>query len=236
MTRKWFGFLIVAGMAVCSLLVLPALPAEIPIHWNLAGEPDGTMSKGIGAFLMVFVGAGVWLLFLGLPRIGPRRRRHAESRKNYWLLCNLVLIFLAAAHVLMLGLGLGWEVDPMQAMLIGMGLLFAGISPILRRLSPNRWTGIRTPWTLSSDTVWRRTHRLGARTCAVAGLLIVATGFLPHPARLWVSALVFIAMVMIPTAYSYLVWRELGEDRSPVTPASPRRSRVPPRRSGARSR
>lgn len=235
MTRKWFGFLIVAGMAVCSLLFLPALPAEIPIHWNLAGEPDGTMSKAIGAFLMVFVGVGVWLLFLGLSRIDPRRRRHAESRKNYWLLCNLVLIFLAAAHVLMLGLGLGWEVDPMQAMLIGMGLLFAGISPILRRLSPNRWTGIRTPWTLSSDTVWRRTHRLGAYTCAAAGLLIVATGFLPHPARLWVSALVFIAMVMIPTAYSYLVWRELG-DRSPVTPASPRRSRVPPRRSGARSR
>lgn len=217
MTRKWFGLLVVAGMAVCSLLVLPTLPAEIPIHWNLAGEPDGTMSKAIGAFLMVLVGVGVWLLFLGLPRIDPRRRRHAESRKNYWLLCNLVLIFLAAAHILLLGLGLGWDVDPVQAMLIGMGLLFAGISPILRRLSPNRWTGIRTPWTLSSGTVWRRTHRLGAYTCAAAGLLLVATSFLPHPARLWVSGLAFVAMTMIPIAYSYLVWRELGEDRSPST-------------------
>ena len=214
MTRKWFGLLIVAGMAVCSLLVLPALPAEIPIHWNLAGEPDSTVSKAIGAFLTVFVGVGVWLLFLGLPRIDPRRRRHAQSRKSYWLLCNLVLIFLAAAHVLVLGPGLGWDVDPVQAMLIGTGLLFAGISLILPGLSPNRWTGIRTPWTLSNDTVWRRTHRFGGYACAAAGLLIVAAGFLPHPARLWVSGLAFVAMTMIPIAYSYLVWRELGEDRS----------------------
>lgn len=213
MTRKWFGLLIVAGMTVFSVLVLPALPAEIPIHWNLAGEPDSTMPKALGAFLMVFVGVGVWLLFLGLPRIDPRRRRYAEFRRSYWLLCNLVLIFLAAAHVLVLGLGLGWDVDPVQAMLVGMGLLFAGISPILPRLSPNWWTGIRTPWTLSNDTVWRRTHRLGGYACAAAGLLIVATGFLPHPARLWASTLVFLAMVMVPVAYSYVIWRDLGADR-----------------------
>ena len=213
MTRKWFGLLIVAGMAVYSLLVYPALPAEIPVHWNLAGEADGTMSKALGAFLMVFVGIGVWLLFLGLPHIDSRRGRHAEFQKSYWWLCNLVLLFLAAGHVLVLGLGLGWDVDPMQAMLIGMGLLFAGISPILPRLSQNRWTGIRTPWTLSNDTVWRRTHRLGGYACAYAGLLLVGTGFLPHPTRLWASAVVFLAMVTVPIAYSYLVWRELGAGR-----------------------
>lgn len=213
MTRKWFGLLIVAGMAVFSVLVLPTLPAEIPIHWNLAGQADGTMSKGPGAFLMVFLGLGVWLLFLGLPHIDPRRRRYAELQESYWSLCNLVLLFLAAAHILVLGLGLGWDVDPMQAMLIGLGLLFAGMSPILPRLSPNRWTGIRTPWTLSNDTVWHRTHRVGGFACAFAGFLIVATGFLPHPTRLWASGLVFLAMVMIPITYSYFIWRDPGENQ-----------------------
>ena len=210
MTRKWFGLLIVAGMAVYSALVLPALPAELPIYWNLAGEPDSTMAKAPGAFLMVFVGLGVWLLFVGLPRMDPRRSHYAEFKESYWLLCNLVLLFLAAAHVLILGLGLGWDVDPVQAMLIGLGLLFVGIGPLLPRFSPNRWAGIRTPWTLSSDTVWHRTHRVGGYICAVSGLLIVTAGFLPHPTRLWVSALAFVAMVMIPAVYSYLVWREVG--------------------------
>lgn len=211
MTRKWFGLLIVAGMAVYSLLVLPALPAEIPIQWNLSGEADSTMAKALGAFLMVFVGIGVWLLFVGLPRMDPRRSRYAEFKESYWLLCNLVLLFLAAAHVLVLGLGLGWDVDPVQAMLVGLGLLFVGIGPLLPRFSPNRWAGIRTPWTLSNDTVWRRTHRVGGYICAFSGLLIVTAGFLPHPTRLWVSAAAFLAMVMIPAVYSYLVWRELGE-------------------------
>ena len=64
MTRRWMGLLIVAGMAGYSVLVLPALPAEIPIHWNLSGEPDSTMAKALGAFLMVLVGIGVW------PRLG----------------------------------------------------------------------------------------------------------------------------------------------------------------------
>ena len=211
MTRRWMGLAIIAGMAVYSVLVLPALPAEIPIRWNLSGEPDNTMSKAFGAFPMVLVGIGVWLLFVGLPRIDPRGNRYADFKESYWLLCNLVLLFLAAAHVLVLGLGLGWDVDPVQAMLIGLGLLFTGIGPLLPRLSPNWWTGIRTPWTLSSDTVWRRTHRVGGYMLASAGLLIVATAFLPHPARLWVSAVVFLAMVMIPVAYSYFIWRELGE-------------------------
>ena len=211
MTHRWMGLLVVVGMAIYSVLVLPALPAEIPIHWNLSGEPDSTMAKALGAFLMVFVGIGVWLLFLGLPRIDPRRSRYAEFQESYWLLCNLVLLFLAAAHVLVLGLGLGWDVDPVQAMLIGLGLLFAGIGPILPRFSPNWWTGIRTPWTLSSDVVWRRTHRVGSYTCASAGLLMVATAFLPHPTRLWLSAVLFLGMTMIPVAYSYFIWRELGE-------------------------
>ena len=211
MTRRWMGLLIVAGMAVYSIIILPALPAEIPIHWNFSGEPDSTMAKALGAFLMVLVGIGVWLLFVGLPRIDPRRSHYAEFQESYWLLCNLVLLFLAGAHVLVLGLGLGWDVDPVQAMLIGLGLLFVGIGPLLPRISSNRWTGIRTPGTLSNETVWRRTHRIGGYTCASVGLLIVATGFLPHPVRLWVSALAFFAMVMIPVVYSYSIWRELGE-------------------------
>ena len=194
-----------------SVLILPALPAEIPIHWNLFGEPDSTMARFPGAFLMVLVGIAVWLLFAGLPRIDRRRSHYADFNHSYWLLCNLVLVFLAAAHVLMLGIGLGWDVDPVRAMLIGLGLLFLGISPLLPRISSNPWTGIRTPWTLSNETVWRRTHRVGGYMFAPAGLLIVATGFLPHPTRLWVSALVFLAMVMIPVAYSYFIWRELGE-------------------------
>lgn len=220
MTRKWLGLLIVAGMAVYSLLVLPALPAEIPVHWNLAGEADGAMSKTLGALLMVFVGIGVWLLFVGLPllvvspRIDPRHSQLAAvGQEVNGLLCNLLLLFLAAAHVLLLGLGLGWNVDPMQAMLIGLGLLFVAIGALLPRISRNLWAGIRTPWTLSSEVVWRRTHRIGSYSCASAGLLIAATGFLPHPARLWASTLVFLAMVMIPVAYSYVIWRDLGEDR-----------------------
>ena len=130
MTRRWMGLLIVAGMAVYSIIILPALPARNPDPLELVpASPTARWRKLLGAFLMVLVGIGVWLLFAGLPRIDPRRSHYAGFQESYWLLCNLVLLFLAAAHVLVLGLGLGWDVDPVQAMLIGLGLLFVGIGP-----------------------------------------------------------------------------------------------------------
>ena len=211
MTRKWIGLLIVAGMAVYSALVFPALPTEIPIHWNLSGEPDSTMARFPGAFLMVLVGIAVWLLFAGLPRIDRRRGHHTDFNHSYWLLCNLVLVFLAAAHVLVLGLGLGWDVDPVQAMLIGLGLLFVGIGPLLPRISSNRWTGIRTPWTLSNETVLasdssdRRLHR---RVRGSPG----RRRRLPSAPRPTLGL-----RTRVPrdgddsAAYSYFIWRELGE-------------------------
>ena len=52
---------------------------------------------------------------------------------------------------------------------------------------------------------------VGSYTCASAGLLMVATAFLPHPTRLWLSAVLFLGMTMIPVAYSYFIWRESGE-------------------------
>ena len=124
----------------------------------------------------------------------------------------------------MLGLGLGWDVDPVQAMLIGMGLLFVGIGPLLPRISSNRWTGIRTPWTLSNETVWRRTHRIGGYTVRVRRVSwSPPTAFLPHPARLWVSALAFLAMVMIPVVVLLLHLAGAGRGLIPTGSVRPAR-------------
>ena len=81
--------------------------------------------------------------------------------------------------------------------------------PLVR---PNWWVGIRTPWTLSNDRVWARTHRL-AGYCMTAGGLVMIVAALALPAALGLSVLIAVAVASTigPALYSYLTWkRETG--------------------------
>ena len=43
-----------------------------------------------------------------------------------------------------------------------MSILFIIIGNVMGRIRPTFFVGIRTPWTLADDEVWRKTHRLAA--------------------------------------------------------------------------
>ena len=94
---------------------------------------------------------------------------------------------------------------------LGFGLLFIFLGNYITRVEPNWFVGIRTPWTLSSDTVWRKTHRTGGWLMVLGGLVIAACAFLPQGAflPLFIPAIVVIAVV--PIVQSYVLWkREQG--------------------------
>jgi uncharacterized membrane protein len=163
----------------------------------------------------------VWLLLPLLRRVDPRRRNYDRFEPTFWLVVNVIVLFLAVVHVLTLGAALGWGLDMTRALLALVGLMFAGLGNYLPRLRSNWWMGIRTPWTLESDAVWRATHRLAGHTFVIAGL--VAMG-----AALWPGSLAFVvalgAMMLgafIPAIYSYFAWRREGR---PADGAGPRAS------------
>jgi uncharacterized membrane protein len=88
------------------------------------------------------------------------------------------------------------------------GALFVVIGNVLPLARSNFMFGIRTPWTLSSDRVWVRTHRLGGYMMTAAGFVMIAAGLL-LPAEL--SIMVVVAAVasaaIAPAVYSYLTWK-----------------------------
>jgi uncharacterized membrane protein len=194
-------------MAAFAAAVFPSLPAEIPVHWNMAGRPDSTMARLPGAFLLPGLGLAIWVLFLVLPRFDRRRGPYDRFWESYWAVCGLILLFLFGAEVLVLGIALGWPIDVVQGLFFGAGILFVFVGRLLPRLSRNRWMGIRTPWTLASETVWKKTHRVGMHAFVVCGGALAAAALLPHPARLWVAGLAFGLTVSVPAAYSYVAWR-----------------------------
>lgn len=168
--------------------------------------------KWPGAFLMPAFGLGLWLLFRVLPRLDPRRANYERFEPTYWTVANVVLVFLALVHVLSLGTALGWSIDVPRVILVALGSLFVALGNYLPRVKPNWSMGIRTPWTLDSDQVWRNTHRLGGKTFVAAGLVTIGVALL-SPQRGF--ALMFAALVLaalVPLVYSYLAWRRERHD------------------------
>jgi len=209
MSRKWLGPVLIALSLVASLLLYPRLPAEVPTHWNWRGEVDGTMARFPGAFLGPLIIGALWILLPVLRRIDPRRRNYERFDETFWVVLNVLALGMMLLHAVTLGAALGLPFDMGRAVLIAVGILFLALGNYLPRFRSNWWMGIRTPWTMDSEEVWRRTHRLGGRTFVIGGSLCVLGGLLlPAQAAgaVGISALTFAALV--PVVYSYVIWRQ----------------------------
>jgi hypothetical protein len=110
--------------------------------------------------------------------------------------------------------GFGYSVKIDRLMPIGVGLLLVFLGNYLTRVEPNWFVGIRTPWTLSSDTVWRKTHRTSGGLLVIGGLLLVAVAFLPRSAFLPLLVAAIVIAVVIPIVQSYILWKREQHDRS----------------------
>jgi len=213
MSKPWLGPVVLAAMVAFALAVYPSLPEQVPTHWGLSGEADDWMPKWPGAFLPALLGAGVWLLLLVLRRIDPRRAHYESFRRTFWLLLNVLVLFFALLQVVSLGTALGWPLDAGRVVLLAVGVLFVALGAYLPRVRSNWWIGIRTPWTLESERVWRDTHRVAGRTFTAGGLLTMSAALLPAELRPWfVLAGLFVAG-FVPVIYSYLAYRRAQRER-----------------------
>ncbi|MCI0432659.1 MAG: SdpI family protein [Gemmatimonadetes bacterium] len=207
MRNPWLALVVVALTLGFSLWAYPRLPAEVPSHWNLRGQVDDYAPKLLVALLipaMLLVMRG---LFEILPRIDPKRANYPKFIDAYWRIANGSVLVLGALHVTVLGIGLGWDLNVNRAPMIGLGILLLLIGNYLSRIQPNWFIGIRTPWTLSSETVWRKTHRTGSWLFVALGVAtVVASLFLRAPTIAVVGpAIALVALVLL--VQSYVLWR-----------------------------
>jgi uncharacterized membrane protein len=212
MRSRWFGLVVAALAVAVSIWAYPQLPPTVATHWNLRGQPDGFSSRTVAVAIIPVVILVMTGLFNALPRLDPRRENYTKFIGTYWLIANAVIVFILLAHGMIIATGLGYSVQIDRLMPIGVGVLFIVLGNYLTRVEPNWFVGIRTPWTLSSDTVWRKTHRTGGWLMVIGGFLIAACAFLPHGAFLPLLIAAILIMSVIPIVQSYVLWkREQGK-------------------------
>jgi uncharacterized membrane protein len=197
---------LLAAAWIFAAAVYPRLPGRIPIHWNVHGQPNGWGGRA-SAFLFPAVATALALLITFLPRIDPRRAHWSRFADEVGMIVTVLVLFMGWVEVVSLGAALGWRIDVGRAIMAGVGALFAAIGNFLPRIRSNWWLGIRTPWTLENERVWRDTHRVGGRSFVAGGVLAAAAAFLPEPFSVAGPFVLLAAAGVVPVVYSYFAWR-----------------------------
>jgi uncharacterized membrane protein len=206
-----FSVALAAALAVLAAWAWQQVPAgaRIPTHWDAAGRPNGYGGRN-SLFLLPAIVLGLGLLFYAMPHIEPRRGHLLRSSRAYRSVWLATVVFLAGLHLFVVRMALGrGQALPPQTLSIGLGALLIVIGNFLGKIRSNFIFGVRTPWTLSSELSWNKTHRLAGWLFVAGGLAEMAGGFLGCSGRQlnalllgWVGAMLVTVLV-----YSYLVWR-----------------------------
>jgi uncharacterized membrane protein len=193
---------------IISLYLYPQMPEQMAIHWGIEGTADGYGSKLIGLFFIPVVLVLLFPLMYVLPRIDPSKGLEKFRSTYEWFVFGF-LFYMGYVHLLSLAWNLGWRFSFIRLLAPAIGLLFMGIGLVLRDARLNWFMGIRTPWTLSNEGVWDKTHDVGGKLFILCGAL-ASLGALTNG---WLSLLVIMAPGILTTiflfAFSYREYKKL---------------------------
>ena len=198
---------IIALITAFTLYFYADLPDQIPTHWNSKGQVDDYTSKPWGALIFPGMAVAVFLMMKIIPVISPRGFRTDEFRPVVNIFQVTLVAFMGGIGVLTLLEALGYQMPINQLVFAATGLLLIVIGNFMGKVRKNFFLGIRTPWTLASDEVWSRTHRLGGRMLMLGGAIMFLSAFVPI--RIEFSVIAVVILGLVPVAYSYILYRKL---------------------------
>jgi uncharacterized membrane protein len=208
-------YLITAAVVVLLMLGIsawawPQIPAgvQVPIHWGIDGQANGWASKPIALFGVPLLTAGIALLLAFAPRLDPRYGNVARSATAYLGVAFAVLVLMLVIHSAAILAATGRAIEIGTVARLAVGSLLIVVGNFLGKTRSSWVFGIRTPWTLSSERSWARTHRLGGYLFMLVGAASIVAGVFAPQGVAAVVLLVGLGVVVVTVAvYSYLVWR-----------------------------
>lgn len=175
-------------------------------HWSAEGTADGTMSKTTALLLIPTLTLALVALFAFIPRIDPLGENVERFRAHYDRFVVLFTAFMVYVHLLVVAWNLGYHFEFGTALAPAIGGLYYFVGTLMDEVEPNWFVGVRTPWTLSSEEVWDRTHARASPLFKLAGVVAVLGVVVPEYAvYLMVGPVAAVALYL--TAYSYVAYR-----------------------------
>ena len=201
-----FFIVIMLLSIVGTVFIFKDLPDQIPTHWNIKGEVNSYSSKNF-AYLTAILPIFLYILMKVIPKIDPQKDSYEKHDKAFRATMFSVIILLIGIHWMTIGYSLGYLLNIIKYIEVGLGILFIIIGRYMPQIRFNYFFGIRTPWTLSSAAVWRKTHMVGGYLYFVMGTVFILSSFFNSDLSFYISigsvALISIGLIV----YSYILYR-----------------------------
>ena len=190
---------------IVNLIAYPHMPDKIPVHWGITGEPNRYGSKMEQLTLSAL--PLVLFLFLNyLPSIDPKKESYKKHTGAFSIINFVIILFLIITNLLGLFSALGYNIHFQKVVPVLLGILFIVLGNFMTQLRHNYFFGFRTPWTLASEYVWKKTHRFGGYVFVVIGLVPLSSIFIGSMGMYLFLGAMLIGMALI-LIYSYLVFK-----------------------------
>ncbi|MBN2881564.1 SdpI family protein [Candidatus Woesearchaeota archaeon] len=199
--------IIIALLFIFSISVFLILPEKIVTHWDENSIPNGTMNKTLGVFLTPLITLFIYALLIFIPRIDPLKKNFKDFQKEYSLFTTVFLLFMTYMQVITMLWNLNIKIPIFLATIPALSILFITIGTTFENIKPNWFIGIRTPWTLSNENVWKKTHKEGSKVFKIMGILLLATIAVPKLA-FYMLIIIILTGVIYLTVYSYIQYKK----------------------------
>jgi uncharacterized membrane protein len=186
-----------------------SLPEKIPIHWDYKGEINGWGTKYSLLGLIFLLPIFTYFLMLAIPKIDPKKRIELMGGKYYQIKFVLV-VFMSVLSLFIIYSSKSQTISSPIMVFVLIGLLFMALGNYFKVIKQNYFLGIKTPWTLESEEVWKLTHTLAGKLWIVGGLLIVILSlFIPENINFYFFLSITAIISIVPIVYSYLIFKKL---------------------------
>jgi uncharacterized membrane protein len=206
--KKEIPFLAIALIPFVYLIYIwNRLPEKVPMHWNGAGEIDQYGDKKeLVAVLLMLVGIN-YFVFLIIPYVDPKQK--LQNMGNKLNIMRMILTLFMSALALFILYSVQQKSSNPGFVFAIIGLLFAFLGNYFKTIKPNYFIGIKTPWTLENEDVWKKTHELGGKLWFVGGLLMALTFVLPNNIQFYTFMGITAVITIIPIVYSYRIFNKI---------------------------
>ena len=193
---------------ILVLAVYSKLPDKVPMHWEFSGtvEYDSKNKLFVLCFLTIFFA----VLFPLLPKIDPKKKNYDKFSSSYqYFQIFMMLFMLFMTSICVIEALRPNTLNVSMLIYIIVGALFIFLGNMMPRFRTNWFCGIRTPWTMSSEENWTKTHRLGGRIFFIAGIIILLSSLVPNEYfRFGAVMAALMAACIVTSVYSYIIYKK----------------------------
>lgn len=210
-TTEILIFLMVIVAFVVAKLFYLYLPVQTQIvsHWNASGEPDGYMNKFWGIFTLPIMMLVMSVLYFLVPKLDPLKSNLELFRKQYDRFWIFMFLFFMYIYGLQMAWNLGLRFDFALAMVPAMLAVWYFAGDLIENSKRNWFVGIKTPWTLSSDFVWEKTHKFGGKLFKISAVVLAILGMILKSEIYFIVFIVSaLAVSVVPIVYSYQLYNK----------------------------